>query len=223
MKHFLALFILLLGGVAQAQIDSVFSQRCAKCHGTHLEKPKGKLYISPTSTERDRIAQSVAQDKMPPDRPLPPEEKQIIARWAQGDEQTKEVSVIVRTVRFAGKLHILLLHFPIAIIFIVGYLELTHRNLDVFIKLMLRICATAACIAAAFGWLHGVHKISPGLYLHAGLGTAAAAACVGLDWCAHSLGRGWVYRVLLGATMGLVAAAAHFGASLIHGDQFFVW
>jgi hypothetical protein len=106
--------------------------------------------------------------------------------------------------RWLGKWHILINHFPIALL-------------------------TAA---AALGWVHASaggygRSTSQFLALHASVGSAAAAwslVVAGLArWDAYRGKRSWAFRVALWAGAALIGAAAHFGGSLVHGDDFLAW
>ena len=92
--------------------------------------------------------------------------------------------------------------------------------------------AASAVAAAGLGWLHadfgGYGAGLPyELDLHRWLGTAAGLWAVGTallcerDARHHRRTRSFRIAVLVGAV--LVSAAAHFGGTLVHGDEFFDW
>jgi len=214
-------------GVSHADVTKLFSERCSECHGKHLEKPKGKMYVSPDATEKEKILQSVLLNQMPPNKPLSQDEKLEIQRWARPEATAPpQISPAVRTVLLAGKLHILVVHFPIALIFLLLILEFLNwmgGELDKSIKLVLLLTSITALAAAGLGWLHALPRSSPELELHRWCGLAAALACGGLEWYTHHYGRTLLYKISLFVTAGLVVAAAHTGGSLVHGSNFLSW
>jgi uncharacterized membrane protein len=132
-------------------------------------------------------------------------------------------------------LHILVIHFPIALLFAAALGEFwgmwrKKDHLDSTVRYCVQLSAGGAVLAVALGWLHagigGFGTSSPStLDLHKWLGTAAgtwALAVAGLSaWDAGR--RRWLFRVALWSGAVLVAAAAHFGGILVHGEHFLEW
>lgn len=134
---------------------------------------------------------------------------------------------------FLGRLHPLVVHFPIALLFVALAMECAtlagrRHNLRDGITWVVGIGAASAVVAAAFGWLlfdggaysgqiASVHKWM-------GLWTAALA---GVTAVLHAIARRrkgrmlWTgYRLALVATCIVLAGAGHFGASLTHGEDY---
>ena len=94
--------------------------------------------------------------------------------------------------------------------------------------ILLMICLAGLCIlaAAALGWLHaGSGYGAPvGLTLHRWLGTAAAVGALGTallsEWDERRGTRSPWFRASLFVGALLVGAAAHFGGTLVHGEDF---
>src|ERR1700730_14654648 len=128
-----------------------------------------------------------------------------------------------------GRLHPLLVHFPIALILVAAIAELVSvttrfpgwRTVAVA---NLRAGAAFAVASAGAGWLLASSRIveaSPGLEWHRWLGLAAGGAAVAAALCASDMNqpsrRRWLYRLALFSAAALVAVAGHFGARLVWG------
>src|SRR5262249_3571433 len=136
--------------------------------------------------------------------------------------------------RRVGKFHLLLLHFPIALLLAAAAGEVASalrggRGVDPAVRFCARWGAAAAVPASLCAWLSaggGAGAAAPGLLAgHRGAGTAAAAwavvAALVLERDARRGTRtpGAPLVTLAGAL--LVAAAAHWGGELVHGEDFF--
>jgi uncharacterized membrane protein len=133
---------------------------------------------------------------------------------------------------FFGRLHPLIVHFPIALVIIAACAEsgawLTH---DCRWRLVayanVRVAAVFAIAAAFAGWRLA---IDPGGFnavveWHRWLGVCAAAttAAAALATASHdsrSVVTGWVYRPALISAALLVIATAHLGGVLVWGADF---
>lgn len=138
---------------------------------------------------------------------------------------------------WVGRLHILIVHFPIALLTAAAAIEfwwLCRRRSAP--SPAARFCvvfgALSAVAATALGWLHadwgGFGADSPDvLRWHRWTGTALAAVALGTASLAERDARrqriGFAYRVFLFTSAALVAAAAHLGGSLVHGSDFLDW
>jgi uncharacterized membrane protein len=189
---------------------------------------------------------------MPPSKPLPASQKEIVRAWIlagappapEGAEgaaaragRSEEADVVRRVLRGAGKFHLLLLHFPIALLVAAAAGELwASARGRVEPGPTVRFCvvggAATAVVAAALGWAYAAGGSGSGapeaLAWHRWVGTAAAAWSVATAFVVeHDARRGTRNRnlqqlmVLVGAI--LIGAAGHFGGSLVHGDIFSDW
>ena len=203
----------------------------------------------------------VQRGEMPPEDsptgPLSAEQKETIRAWiaagapeaspgasaspreVQSKEpapEPSEKSSIGRLVRWVGKFHLLMLHFPIVLVLAAGVGEVwavwqrkaSPSETDRFI---LWLGAVAAILTAGLGWLyaaagHGA-KTPQLLMTHRWLGTTAAVVLIITALFAERDSRRgkrsrWV-RFLLLAGVLITAITAHFGGLMAHGVDFFTY
>jgi uncharacterized membrane protein len=235
------------------EVRDVFVAKCAVCHDSDSGKPKGRFgYVldlrrvagNPEKVIAFRPIDSelwdlVEHDEMPPkDSPhgaLSQEQKEVIREWiATGAPDASPLTWSDRLVRWLGKFHLLLLHFPIALVLAAGIGEiwsLWRRNTipSELVRFCLCLGALAAILTAILGWLHaaaGNGASSPQLLLvHRWLGTTTAvwliivAVCAELDARRGVRSRG-VWLLLLSGCL-ITAITAFFGGRLAHGGDFF--
>ena len=143
--------------------------------------------------------------------------------------------------RAAGRLHPLIVHFPVALALVAVAAEwwrsLTRQQgLSPLTRPLLWIAAVSAVFATASGWVNAAHEYdgdsSQTLDLHRWIGTGTTVALVGVAWWCQAisamLGRSsaeamaqlgsfrWV--ALVGATA--VAITGHLGGELVHGSGY---
>ncbi len=142
-----------------------------------------------------------------------------------------------------GKFHLLLLHFPIALVVVAvlldaglmlckvcGLPEWTHHRFD-GVRLLVLVAAAFAVPTVVLGWLHalgGAGASQPGtLLLHRWVGTAAGVLLIVAAWSSSQDGRTGrrrpLTRVAIVAAALLTAVGAHFGGTLVHGAGFLDW
>ena len=134
---------------------------------------------------------------------------------------------------FFGRLHPLIVHFPIALLIIASFLELLsvkkkNQEMRTAIDLLLVIGALSAIAAATFGLLLKAQDDYGGnvLDIHQWSGIATAilsAVTVWLHRKAMQRSKAQTikaYRTLLLFTVLSVSIAGHYGASLTHGSDF---
>jgi len=148
-----------------------------------------------------------------------------------------------RALEFVGRLHMLLVHFPIALVLTGGFVELVGRGRSrpsarSTARWCLGLGALAAVLAAISGWIHADQvptgrALSWTLLLHrsAGIATALAAS---MTWLISrpaqrvpakrapedSQGEGRGYRIGLLVSCALVGLTGHLGGTLVHGRGF---
>src|SRR5262249_53257469 len=127
--------------------------------------------VVPSHPEQSELWALVQHGEMPPEGSpqgaLTVEEKETIRRWiaagapaeSQGEASTSAEPSSRRSLRLLGKLHLLALHFPIALVIAAGLAELwaACRSLTTpseAARFCLWLAAIAALPAVAFGWLH---------------------------------------------------------------------
>jgi uncharacterized membrane protein len=131
-----------------------------------------------------------------------------------------------------GRLHPLLVHFPIALILIAAIAELIFLatrfpRWHTVAVTNLRAGAAFAVVSACAGWLLASSRIveaSPSLEWHRWLGVLAAGAAVTAALTTGQidpLGKPQrLYRIALFSAAAIVAVAGHFGAVLVWGADF---
>lgn len=146
------------------------------------------------------------------------------------------ISELDAWIEFSGRLHPLLVHFPIALLIIAFVLEVIfgRKRSPGSVRSVLVVLAFGALgglAAAGAGWLLAENKSSRGDYgealeLHRWIGVATAAISllalfVGLSVRKRERGGGITFfRWLLFLGAGGVGAAGHLGAGLVWGDDF---
>jgi hypothetical protein len=219
--------------------------------------------IVPSRPDESELWLQVRNDEMPPPDsptgPLTASEKEVIRAWiasgaptgrapaaqpspsTQPGEQTDQESAVAvplaqRTLRWLGKFHLLVLHFPIALLFAACAAEswsVWKRSPEPsgVVRFCLCLGATAAGPTVVLGWLYALGSHGAGspelLALHRWLGTAAGLWVVATVLVSERDARRGVrslhVRFMLLAGGVLVAAAAHFGGIMAHGEEFFRW
>ena len=141
-----------------------------------------------------------------------------------------------RFLRWLGKFHVLVIHFPIALLATAAGMELFfavqgNREPSPLVRVCLLLGAAGAVVAVVLGWLHadsgGAGAGSNLLPAHRWLGTVAGLLAIVLTlWSeveTRRARRSWQFRFLLWPVALLLGAAAHVGGILVHGDRFFDW
>ena len=219
-----------------------------------------RVAANPEMVIPSRLAESelwslVARDEMPPsdspEGPLTPAQKEAIRAWieagapepagAPAPEQPESPAVAppataVRLAHWLGRFHVLLIHFPIALIFAAGVGEAWSarrrgRAPSSSVRFCLWLGALAAVPTAGLGWLFaagGAGASSPQLLLaHRWLGTTAAALLVATAASAEGDARRGLRsgqtRFLLAGGVIVTGLAAHLGGVLARGADFLAY
>jgi len=143
-----------------------------------------------------------------------------------------------RAVAFLGNFHVVLVHFPIALLIVAAAAEsisLVTRSerLHEGSKFFVWVGSLAAVVAATLGWFAAdgaaVEAQVETLMLHRWIGTAAALwSLVVVGFMVVSTERGTprsriAYCLSLVVGAALVGAAGHLGGTLVHGADHFAW
>ena len=135
--------------------------------------------------------------------------------------------------RFFGRLHPLIVHFPITLLLLAGILEIfTIKKFNSSIRAGIKLLIVAGTFAAIFSAIAGLLLVKEGGYekdlsnIHQWAGIATA--CLGsvawllLNWILvkDQLQLIKYYRFVLWMSASGVAVAGHFGASLTHGKDY---
>jgi uncharacterized membrane protein len=213
--------------------------------------------VVPEHPDESELWDLVRTGEMPPsDSPTGPTtdaEKEIVRAWIaagappassstaplvdnEAVSRTGDVPFVPHLLGWLGRFHLLLLHFPIALLTAAAAGEgwaawRRGRVPSPAVRYCLLLGAAAVLPTVLFGWFHaasGNGAASPRiLSLHRWLGTAAAAWAVATALLAERDERRGVrslaVRVLVLAGALLVGLAGHLGGVLAHGEDFFDW
>jgi uncharacterized membrane protein len=210
--------------------------------------------VVPSSPDESELWELVHRGEMPPEEspagPLTELEKETIHAWiAAGAPSDSIVSVganppetapasappsLWRSVlRRVGPLHLIAVHFPIALLIAAAGAEFRSliqgsRVPTTVVRYCVLLGGVGAVATASLGWIHAANGHGLGapqvLSLHRLIGTFAAAWAVGTVLVSESddhrgVRSSW-FRVALFLGAILVAIAGHFGGTLVHGDGF---
>jgi uncharacterized membrane protein len=221
--------------------------------------------VIPSSPEESELWTLVSRGEMPPSDsphgPLLEEQKELIRSWikssaphpstpekapatAESVEISREPSVaaatepktLYRLLTWIGKFHLLMIHFPIALVLA----AVTAELLSIWRKIPALTSAGRFCVSlaemvaaptAALGWLFAGTSFSetpsPLLTAHRWLGTTTAALLVITGLCAAREARRGIktrrVRLLLLLAALATAMTAHLGGLMAHGSDFFAF
>lgn len=133
-----------------------------------------------------------------------------------------------------GRLHPLMVHFPVALVIVAALVELwraarRHEGPSPFALLSVWFAAVFGIGAASSGWAnaaYGGESGSVSLFLHRWGGVAVAVLLVALAIAGTRASRaghaawGGLWRMGLVLCAGIVAAVGHFGGNLVHGEGY---
>ena len=169
-----------------------------------------------------------AETRVPPSSGRPPQE-------SIGDVMLTPPAWTTRSWHSLGRFHILVIHFPIALLAAAALAEAIAawrgaRIPSPVVQFCVLLAAAGAIAAVALGWLHadvgGFGGASGSLLaLHRWLGTAAGFWTTAIAaLCERDSRRGRrtvLFRVMLWSGTCVVAATAHFGGIMVHGNGFY--
>lgn len=156
--------------------------------------------------------------------------------------QQPEPAYFLRTIEWVGKFHLLVLHFPIALIFVAAMCEgwlwwqgLGYERVSFGPMATVRFCVVLAALfampTAIFGWLHALSGSGASqpttLLLHRWVGTlafvmlAATAVLDEYDW--RTFKRTVPTRAMIFLSALVIGVTGHFGGMLVHGPSFLDW
>jgi hypothetical protein len=207
--------------------------------------------VVPGKPDESGLWQLVQSGEMPlpnsPAGPLSSEQKETIRAWIAAGAPAgapagasarvpaeASAPVLGRTLRWIGKFHLLIVHFPIALMVAAAVGEFWpgwrgRRAPSPAARFCIGLAAASAVPTVVLGWLFalGKHGSSGLLPLHRWIGTVAGgwtvALAVSSEVDARRGLRSWRTRVLLLAGVLLVGVTAHFGGLMVHGKDFYDW
>lgn len=153
---------------------------------------------------------------------------------AAGFAMAGEAGALDAWMNLLGRLHPLMVHFPVALVIVAAIVELwraarRHEGPSPFALVSVWFAAAFGIAAASSGWAnaaYGGESGSVSLFLHRWGGVAVAVLVVALAVAGTRASRAghaaWsgLWRMGLVLCAGLVAAVGHFGGNLVHGEGY---
>ena len=237
------------------RIEPILRDDCWNCHGPVKHKAGLRLdsltamlaggesgpALIPGDPDRSRLVTSVRRTQephMPPDGSLPAQAVADLARWVEigapwptnPAESTPVANVPAAKSGppLAGRMHPLIVHFPIALTLIVLPFALIARRRggawDSALALLIYAGAASAAAAVASGLLFAGHQDPQMLARHELVGWIAASGTLVCALLAalhqRDPSRRWILELALVATALAVGLAGHFGGEMVHGVGF---
>jgi hypothetical protein len=203
------------------------------------EMPPKLAKAGPLTREQKELVRSWIEAGAPPapDAPGPPRGLSIPPGGERATPEAPGLSFGERFLRWLGKFHILIIHFPIALFLAALAGELWSLGQGSpqpapAVRFCVLLGAAGAVGAAVLGWLHadwGGYGAGSGrlLAFHRWVGTAAGIGAVVValrsEIDARCEARSQRFRIVLVLEVLLVGVAGHLGGILIHGDDFLSW
>jgi uncharacterized membrane protein len=136
-----------------------------------------------------------------------------------------------------GRLHPLVIHFPIALILLAAALEVVRLKWDrpslaQLVTFLLIVGAAGAALASITGWIFAVEShprpsLAWMLSWHRWLGVATTVLAGLAAWVSRRLanapssGARWCLRLSVWLTAALLVVTAHLGALMVWGEDYF--
>jgi hypothetical protein len=220
--------------------------------------------VVPFRPDQSRLWRMLRDNEMPPEGlravPLTPRQKEAVRAWiaagalppspghdfpAPGLDAPADAgeaaalpgpSLLTHLLGWLGRFHVLLVHFPIALLVVAAVGEgwswwLGLRIPAPAVRFCLLLGAAGAVAGAVLGWLEaafgGYAAASRALDLHRWVGTTTAVVAIGVallsEADARRGARSPLCRSALFLAALLVSAAGHLGGTLVHGTGHFDW
>lgn len=141
-----------------------------------------------------------------------------------------------KPVALFGRMHVLVVHFPIALLTVLAVMEVLRwrrrdTGSDRTVALLAVLAAVGSIAAIAMGWVQagdggGEGRAAQLLEWHRWLGVVTGVFAVGVALVAlrrqlsDSPALTWIYRALLLPAAALVGVTGHYGGSVVHGEEY---
>jgi uncharacterized membrane protein len=214
--------------------------------------------VVPSQPDESGLWQLVENEEMPPPNSptgaLIAQEKEVIRKWiAAGapaeisaaametpellpseQNESRSTPIIQRTISWIGKFHLLMLHFPIALLMSalsaeVWSIRKGSRIPSPTVRFCLGSAALSSVTTVTLGWLFALsgQGTSGLLAWHRWLGTITGVCAVTLaivsELDSRRGVRRWSTRALILAGALLVGITGHLGGLMVHGKDFLDW
>jgi len=212
--------------------------------------------VVPFHPEASKLWTQIDEAEMPPDDAkdgsLTPAEEHLVHLWVEAgapapltvSASAASVAAISdapaaplprRIMQLLGKLHVVVIHFPIALLAAAAigeswWMWKRFPGRSPFVRFCVLLGGGGAVVAAILGWIHASYggfgaDTGQAMMLHRWLGTiAAVGAIVTLalsEWDEIRKHRSLLFRGVLFASAAIVGAAGHFGGMLVYGNDYF--
>jgi len=220
---------------------------CKMCRRDFLESPQQYLAALPQFASNSVVGTSAAPEtsdgaghshgqEVPSSESSAHQENQEEHAHDHATDHGNVQDLPARVIRFSGKFHPVVVHFPIALTIIALLAELlfVFKKEELFRaagRFCIVISALSALVAASLGWAAASSANYPSLELtlafHRWLGTGAAILVIGCAVLSEAAARKdnrklyWSYFVALTVGSALVGVVGHLGATLIYGPNHF--
>jgi uncharacterized membrane protein len=157
----------------------------------------------------------------------------VAANPPESNPTSTPPSAMKSMVRRVGPFHLVVVHFPIALLIAAAASEFRSivqgsRTPTPVVRFCVLLGAVGALTAASLGWIHAANGHGAGapqiLMLHRWIGTTAAIWAVGTvflsEWDERHGVRSLWFRASLFLGALLIAVEGHLGGVLVHGDDF---
>lgn len=147
------------------------------------------------------------------------------------DHDARPTTLSGRIIRWLGVWHPAVIHFPIALLLTVAFLEAAaaFRRKPIYAasnKILLAVAMLGAFVAAPLGWANAglpAADDESALVLHRWIGTAIPFLIAFVWWLKKPVDEaavrqgGWGYETMLGVSVLVILAQAYLGAEVTHG------
>ena len=211
--------------------------------------------VVPFDPAQSKLWQMIDSGKMPPQNSkggaMTDAQKALVRWWievgAPADRSVSAAAVpagrpnvpesfIHHALEWIGRFHVLVIHFPIALLVAAALAEAWgmwsgRRGMSPAVRYCVLLGAAGAVVAAGLGWVRAPFSGYAGgndvLFLHRWAGTAAGlVALIAAGAVEYDVGkqhRTRLSRAALFASAILVGLAGHLGGSLVYGTGYFHW
>jgi len=167
----------------------------------------------------------------PPLTPVPSDEH-VSGTETETIEEDPTETIRYRTIKYAGKFHPVVVHFPIAFLLGAVFMQWVFvfskkQQIPPIVSAMLWMGTLGAFGAATLGWAYAYDSMYFGdedielLKFHRWLGTGTAAAAVITLILKRFLKHPLILAMLLSILAALVGASAHYGGTLTYGTDYY--